>query len=45
MKSIDPKVNDAVEDALYFAELKLGRKLSERMKLGLKLHINYMMER
>ncbi len=45
LNSIDPKVNDAVEDALYFAELKLGRKLSERMKLGLKLHVNYMIER
>ena len=45
LNSIDPKANDAVEDALYFAELKLGRKLSERMRLGLKLHVNYMMER
>ena len=42
---IGSEVNNAVEDAIYFAELKLERKLSERIKLGMKLHVNYMLER
>lgn len=42
---IGPQVNSAVEDAVSFAELKLERKLSDRIKLGMKLHVNYMLER
>lgn len=45
LNMINTKVQIAVDDAVDFAELKLERKLSDRIRLGMKLHINYVLER
>lgn len=44
LSMITSKVDDAVDDAINFAELKLGRKLSEKVRLGMKLHVMYALE-
>lgn len=45
LKIIDAKVYYAVEDILQFAEIKLGRKMPERIKVGIAMHVNAMTER
>ena len=44
-KIISPRVYEAVEVALSFAEQKLGRKFNNRTVIGLAMHISALMER
>lgn len=45
LKIVDIKVLETCEDAIQFAEMKLGRKLSDRIKIGMIMHINSMVAR
>lgn len=45
LKIIDTKVYYAAEEAIQFAEVRLDRKLSERAKIGLIMHVNAMIDR
>lgn len=45
LKIIDAAIYYAVEEALQFAEVRLGRKLSDQARIGMMMHVNAMTER
>jgi transcriptional regulatory protein LevR/transcriptional regulator with AAA-type ATPase domain len=45
LKFVDEKIYNVTLDAIKFAELKLGRKLSNRVKIGFMMHVNAIFER
>lgn len=45
LKFVDSKVFYAVRETLEFAEIKLGRELSDKIKIGFLMHINSIQER
>ena len=45
LKIVDAKILDTCDDAINFAEMKLNRKLSNRIKIGMIMHINSLVSR
>ena len=45
LKIVDAKILDTCDDAINFAEMKLHRKLSGRIKIGMIMHINSLVTR
>jgi transcriptional regulatory protein LevR/transcriptional regulator with AAA-type ATPase domain len=45
LKFVDRKVFYAVRETLEFAEIRLGRELSDKVKIGFLMHVNSMQER
>lgn len=42
LKIVDTKIYEVCEDAINYAEMKLGRSLSDRVRVGMIMHINSM---
>lgn len=45
LKIIDAKIYYAVEEVLQFAEVKLNRRLTDQVRIGMAMHVNAMIER